>query len=199
MPAAAWGLADIQHYWHSWQARAPLVGAVCPPWLPSSFCTSRVSTLSTLASHAPIYTQIHSPLLPHAGCPLGGNVCRDQQALSPAAAGPLCLIPLAHSSPRCAGRRSVGPRGGSTAQQIPECPRPLAHLRSILWDMRQQPQTHYRHWATSTGATVRISPFPRLFQCSLTPHTLTASHILTHTIYNSHANFCSHTHSNTHS
>lgn len=116
-----------------------------------------------------------------------------------------CHTPLPRSSPGCAGHRSVDPHGGGKAQQTP---RPLAHQQ----DTYQQPPTHHRRKAKSTGYLCEGSPSLISSQRSLVPHTLalshtpqlpcklTLSHSLTHTRkFPRHSHMLTHSYCHTHS
>lgn len=175
--AAAQGQPDAQCYQRTWPS--PGVAA-CSPWLPSSFCIPRVSNLSTLGSHAPIYTQMHSTLsLANRVSTWRKSLLRPSRFISCC-----CHTPQPRSSPGCAGHRSVGPHGGGMAQQTPGCPTAPGPSAGDI------PQAQGKEY----WVPVRGLPFPHLIPALTHPtHAHSLAHSTTH--MQTHALTFTHTHS----
>lgn len=179
--AAAQGQRDAQCYQRTW----PSPGVVaCSPWLPSS-SASRVSNLSTVGSHAPIYTQMHSTLsLANRVSTWRKSLLRPSRFISSC-----CHTPLPRSSPGCAGHRSVDPHGGGIAQQTPGCPTAPGPSAGDIPAAPHTPQAQGKEY----WVPVRGLPFPHLVPALTHP---THAHSLAHstTPMQIHALTFTHTH-----
>lgn len=120
------------------------------------------------------------PRCTHHWSPKQGVHLKEKSAKTPG------FIPC-HSTPACAGHRSVDPQGKGTVQQTPGCPQPLTHLRPTLLVKHQQPYTHDRHWEV-WGSPVQGLPLPNFIPAVTHPHTFIPSHTLhSHTPHTSHS------------
>lgn len=162
------------------------IGLTCPNLHPDTLTTTALCRVSTWRKCLPRPTGFICCWVPLGAAGfyllLGASASHPCLVLRPAVQGTGLWVHMVGAQP-------IRPRSA---------PQPLAHLRPSLWDTHQQPQTHNRHWAISTGATVRISPFPHLIP-ALTPPTHSLPHTFSLTQSITHMQTSALIHSNTHS